>query len=1061
MTSAFDPEPLEQGPLPAGPLQEGVYERIVDERLAAALSALEAGERLRPTRRKLADSEAGDRLGMHLAGIVERAIADLPERKRAAAGIALVRELVDALARQPGQSERQSEAPVEAGTVLHAVTAKRPDGSWATLTPPLVPLLDSTLLTNSPGEPRVLAQLLSEVPTAARIDVVMAFVRRSGVRPLRDALRRHCAEGRGLRVLTTTYTGSTEAAALDDLVDLGAEVRVSYDVTATRLHAKSWLFDRGLGVATAYVGSSNMTHSAQVTGIEWIVRASSARNRALVDKLRAVFDSYWESGDFVAYERAEFEARMAAGRTAAADAAAIPPTEVRLEAFQERLLADIQCARDAGQHANLLVSATGTGKTVMAAVDYLRLRARLRPARLLFVAHRKELLEQARATFRHALRDPAFGELWVDGARPARWEHVFASVSSLAAAGYADLDPRRFDVVIVDECHHGPAESYRALLDHVRPVELLGLTATPERADGASVLERFGGRITAELRLWDAIEQQRLVPFLYYGVHDGTDLRRIGWTRGRGYDTEGLTNIYTQDDRWAHLVLDQLRARVDDLREVRALGFCASVAHARFMARKFSERGLPAVAVSGETPQGERRQALADLRDRAVNVVFSVDLFNEGVDVPQADTLLLLRPTESPTLFLQQLGRGLRRAAGKHACVVLDFVGHHRQEFRFDRRLGALLGVTRHGLVEQVERGFPFLPAGCHLELDAVAQHIVLRSLKNALPATQAQRAAKLRALAATRGADVSLAEFLAETGLALDDVYANTRCWSDLREAAGLPTRAPRPATSARRDEEQRALRRALGRLLHVDDEARCADYLALVSQAAAPRRSAHPSAREARVARQLTAQLLSRGVTDKATTLDEGLALLWAHPQVLAELRELFECLRGRASRVARPIRELPDVPLGVHARYTRFEILAAFDERDLARAHAWQTGVYWQPKARADLLAFTLDKSSGGFSPTTRYRDYALSPNLIHWESQSITRADSETGLRYQRHVERGSSVLLFARERADDRAFWFLGPARYVKHDGERPMAITWRLEHPLSNELFTRFAAAAV
>ena len=424
----------------------------------------------------------------------------------------------------------------------------------------------------------------------------MAFVRWSGILPLLDALREHCQAERGLRVLTTTYTGSTEARALDALRDAGAEVLVSYDTSTTRLHAKAWLFHRGSGFSTAYIGSSNLTYSAQVSGLEWNVRVSGARNRAVVDKVAAVFESYWNSGDFVPYDRAEFLARV--GRPSnGGPSVMLSPIELRPEPFQERLLEQIALGRELGHHRNLLVSATGTGKTVMAAIDYARLREALPRARLLFVAHREEILTQSLATFRHGLRDHAFGELWVGGRRPQRFEHVFASIQSLYATGFDHFDARHFDVVIIDEFHHATARSYRALLEHVRPVELLGLTATPERSDGLPLLGWFDNRIAAELRLWDAIDQHRLVPFVYYGIHDGLDLREVPWRRGRGYDVAGLSNLLTANDVWARQIVAQLAARINDPRTMRALGFCISVEHARFMARVFCESGIAATAV--------------------------------------------------------------------------------------------------------------------------------------------------------------------------------------------------------------------------------------------------------------------------------------------------------------------------------------------------------------------------------------------------------------------------------------------------------------------------------
>jgi superfamily II DNA or RNA helicase len=575
--------------------ERGLYEVLITEALNAQLHDL--GDRLEARRSDLRAAEAADRIALHLARVVQRAVASVGDDERVAMSIALARRLIEQVDATIAGAGMLPERPLESGSVLRSLASRRPDGTAEIIREPLIPLLDTTLLTNAPGEPRA-------------------------------------------------YTGSTEPRALEALRDLGAEVRVSYDTSTTRLHAKAWLFHRRSGFSTAYIGSSNLTHAAQVSGLEWNVRVSGARNPDVIEKVAAVFESYWNSGDFVAYDQQEFLARTE-DSTRTGTSVVLFPTELRPEPFQERLLEQIALSRQGGHHRNLLASATGTGKTVMAALDYARLREELPRDRLLFVAHREEILEQSLMTFRHALRDHAFGELWVGGRRPRSFEHVFASIQSLHVAGLENLDRDHFDVVVIDEFHHSAAPTYRALLDHTQPAELLGLTATPERSDGLPVLDWFDHRIAAELRLWDAIDQHRLSPFVYYGVHDGLDLREVPWRRGRGYDVDGLTNLLAANDAWARLVLKQVVERVDGVARIRALGFSA------------------AVAIWADTPEDERRSALSDLAARRVNVVFSVDLFNEGIDVPRVDTLLLLRPTDSPTLFLQQLGRGLRRSPGK------------------------------------------------------------------------------------------------------------------------------------------------------------------------------------------------------------------------------------------------------------------------------------------------------------------------------------------------------------------------------------------------------------
>jgi superfamily II DNA or RNA helicase len=763
-----------------------------------------------------------------------------------------------------------------------------------------------------------------------------------------------------------------------------------------------------------------------------------------------VFDSYWQGSHFVAYDPEHFNDELRrAGAVDRGPQVILSPIELRPEPFQERLLELIAVERHKGHHRNLLVSATGTGKTVMAALDYARLRDELPRSRLLFVAHSQEILNASAATFRYALRDPSFGEMWVGGARPTRFDHVFASIQSLSATDLADLPPDHFDVVIIDEFHHAAAPSYQRLLDHADPVELVGLTATPERSDGLPILGWFDDRIAGELRLWDAIDQQHLSPFMYYGVHDGMDLRDIPWRRSRGYDTEALSDAYTSTQAWARLVVHQVDEHAEAA-TMRCFGFCVSIEHAQFMARHFNRHGIASVAVWGNSPKAEREAALRDLAAGRVRVVFSVDLFNEGVDVPVLDTVLMLRPTESPTLFLQQLGRGLRKAPGKGFCTVLDFVGTHRKEFRFDRRFRALLGGSRRDVERAVKDQFPFLPAGCHMELDEKASDVVLRSLRDALPSRWPAKVEELRSLRRDHP-DIRLADFLDESGLDLDDLYAGSKSWSDLVEAAGGTVGPAGPRESP--------LRRAVGRLLHIDDQERIATYLQLLGRPAPPVVEDLP-VRERRLLHMLAAAVADQ-VLSRADTIQDAVELLWTHPQVREELLQLLDVLADRVDHLHYRLRTHPDVPLQVHARYSRIEILAAFGLGTAAggKIAAWQSGVYEAKSANAELFAFTLDKSTGGFSPTTRYRDYAISNTLIHWESQSSTREDSPTGLRYRNHERDGRSILLFTRLRTTDRPFWFLGPATYRGHIGEKPMAITWQLEHHLSGDLYTAFAAA--
>jgi superfamily II DNA or RNA helicase len=815
------------------------------------------------------------------------------------------------------------------------------------------------------------------------------------------------------------------------------------------------MFRRATEYDTAYVGSSNLSRAALLDGVEWNVRLSHIATRALLAKFRITFDTYWNESSFEAYDPDRDRDRLddalaeASGRkTHDRVTISLSGLEVRPFPYQQEMLDALAVERSVhDRHRNLVVAATGTGKTVVAALDYRRLAGEIAADRppLLFVAHRKEILEQSLRTYREVLGDPSFGELYVAGTRPERWHHVFASVQSLQSYGITNIPPTTYEIVVIDEFHHAQAPTYRRILDHLRPQELLGLTATPERADGVDVRSFFGGRTATELRLWDALGADLLCPFHYFAVADGTDLRGVTWSRGR-YDEGELSNVYTGNRARARAVLTQLRDKVLNPHEMRALGFCVSVAHARFMADVFNEAGIAALAVSGDTPQPERERALTDLKERRVSVLFAADLFNEGLDLPDVDTVLFLRPTESATVFLQQLGRGLRRTHDKAVLTVLDFVGHHRKEFRFDQKLRALTGHTRRGLEREIERGFPFLPAGCQIVMDKQAQAIVLDNIRAQVANRWPAMVSELRSYG-----DMDLRTFMDESGIELADILRRgDKSWTQLRREAGLPT--------ADGSEQEARLLKRLRAVAHVDDRSRSQFYADLTRTDMAYDEMP-PS--EQRLARMLFFSLWPDG--GGFASYADGLAALRRERATGHELKMVVDYSFDQTRHDAIALTGgLSAVPLRVHARYQREEILAGIDYANLnRRPTSVMQGVVYSEALNVDALFVTLKKSEADYSPTTMYRDYPISPTLFHWESQNATSVASPTG---QRYINGTSTVLLFARLEPKDEfgtsSYVNLGPARHLSHVGERPIAITWQLEHPMPTDLFNAATVAA-
>ncbi|MBW4705055.1 DUF3427 domain-containing protein [Micromonospora sp. RL09-050-HVF-A] len=1009
-------------------LEVGTYEHLITDQLANHLHHLD------PTHvqhQPLDPADSHHPLTRHLATLISRALQAVPNGEdKLRHQVELTNRIAEAIATLSPAATDQHDQIADARNLLHAIAAPPTPPAQPTFPQrPTTPLSTGALLVNGRHQPRIGHEVTHEMASAERVDLLCAFIKWHGLRIVEPALRELIQRGGKLRVITTTYLGATDQRALDRLAELGADIKVSYETRTTRLHAKAWLFRRHHGLTTAYVGSSNLSKAALVDGVEWNVRISNVEQPHVIDTFTATFEDYWNDPAFETYDTgrdAERLRRALRGERREDSPTQIANLDVRPYPYQAEILADLDAERQVhGRHRNLVVMATGTGKTVVAALDYRRLHRNKTVDSLLFVAHQEQILRQSLSTFRQVMGDGSFGETLVGGQVPTHWTHVFASIQSLHRR---EIDPQAYDMVIVDEFHHAEAPTYARLLERLAPRVLLGLTATPDRADGGDVRRWFDGRAAVELHLWEALERQLLAPFQYFGVHDDTDLSHLRWRRGQGYDLADLDGVYTGDDARARIILKAVRDTVDTGR-MRALGFCVGIGHAEFMADWFTRHGVPSATVTSRADRAERDRLLREFKAGKLRVLFTVDLFNEGVDLPMVDTILMLRPTESATIFLQQLGRGLRLDDDKPCLTVLDFIGGQHANFRFDLRWRALTGISRRAVRAAVEQDFPLLPSGCHVQLDRVAKDIVLDNLRTALPTSKKGLVAELRQLG-----DVSLAEFLRETGLDVEDVYrsASVGGWTGLRRLAGLDPSAPGPA--------DRELGRAIGRMLHLDDVDRL-DLLARVAAGDPP-----PAGR---LWNMVHFDLW--GPQALLAAREERLERLWAEPARCAELRQVAEVLRERIHRVTAPVGVLR-----VHARYSRNEACAAFG---MTNPGSLREGVKWLEAEQADLFFVTLVKSEQHYSPTTMYADRAVTERLFQWESQSTTSELSPTGQRYIHHAARGSTVHLFVREtRVPDRdlgapAYLYAGPMTYQHHSGERPMRIVWELATPLPADLY--------
>ncbi|MGK4909265.1 DUF3427 domain-containing protein [Streptomyces albus] len=1019
---------------------EGLYERLITRQLREQIEKLTAGgwaAQEAPLRGELAPRV----LARHVADAVEQHLSALSPLEQVLASNLLLQRL----SVQEPLEEGSTDGPRQLLGLFRGPDAvPRPR--------PSTPLSEATLITNRREAVRMAEELQAEIASADRIDLLCSFIKWSGLNTIRSALREATHRGVPLRVLTTTYMGATEPGALNRLVeDFGAEVRVNYEKTAWNVHAKAWYFHRATGFHTAYIGSSNLSQSALSTGLEWNVRHSPASAPGVLATFEQTFSEYWESGHFEPYDPATDAERLTAavrkrkwipaGSSRTATSAPMSP-----QPHQMDMLERLQAEREVhGKTDALLVAPTGTGKTVMAALDYSWLCKKYgKKLRLLFIAHTKEILEQARRTYGNVLQDPNFGELHVAGNKAEKWRHVFASVQSFNNPDFLHSFSRdSFDVLVIDEFHHSAAPTYRQLIEYFNAEDrhLLGMTATPERHDGEHVHHMyFGGRIAAEMRLWEALDSDLLSPFHYYGIADDTaQFANLSW-RGR-YDPAELTAVLTETDQHARLVLNELHDKVAEPKKMRALGFCVSVEHANFMARHFCDHGITAKALSAQTNPKEREAALQGLSEGTIQALFSVNLFNEGLDIPDVDTLLFLRPTESVTVYLQQFGRGLRRTPNKDLLTVLDFVGQHRPEYRFEDRLHAITGLRRERLVQGIENDSYGLPEGTEIILDRKSKDLIIRNIKSRIHCGLIQLAKE----AEIHGTS-ALKSFLSLAQRDITDIYHNGNSWTGVLHKAKLLTSAP--------SEGEKTLLKRMRKFVHTDDVERIDVYLRILE-------ADDPCYEEMTPREQIYARMLILNLWDRGGDFDsyqEALEYLAEQTAFREEARQVLSIARERIEHPAIPLHEPhADIPLFVHSTYTREELLTALGQRSLTRPPGFsQAGVEWCEDAQTDALLVTLVKDEKKFSEGVRYKDYAIDKRHFHWESQNTASPQTPSGKRHQMHKAQGTHVFLFVRKEQENEIgrspYTFLGPADYVSHTGEKPMQIIWKLKYDMPGEI---------
>ena len=1034
-------------------MKNGIYEEIINNKILKELN----NEDLIIGKEKLDSEDAKTFLTQYIAEITKTALKCVRDeitepQNYLLKQVELCNDIIELLKQKLNEDEFEDLKITESAEVLTYVYDRMNNSNFNNqVIRPETSISRTSLFTGARKEPNLQEEIKREIFSADEICMLVSFIKWSGLRTILDELKLFTERGKKLKIITTSYMEATDFKAVEELSKLAnTEVKISYDTERTRLHAKSYIFKRENGFTTAYVGSSNMSNVAMTSGLEWNVKLSEKESFEIIAKINATFETYWNDSTFETFDNSEKNReylRNALSKSKNNKTDMTFEFDIKPYTYQKEILENLEAERKIfGRYRNLVVAATGVGKTVISAFDYKRFRDENPRARLLFVAHREEILKKSRDTFRYICKDLNFGELLVGNNKPESIENLFVSIQSLNSSKLIErTSPDFYDYIVIDEVHHGAAQSYKKLLEYYKPKVLLGLTATPERMDGEDITRFFDKKMAYELRLPEAIDNKLLCPFQYFGVSDFVDLSDLKWTRG-GYEVSELENVYVFDTekakRRAQDIIKNTIKYVDDIENVKALGFCVSIKHAEFMANEFNNAGIPSIALTGNSNDEIRKNAAKNLTDGNIKVIFTVDLFNEGVDIPQINTILFLRPTESLTIFLQQLGRGLRISEGKECLTVLDFIGQSNKNYKFADKYRALIGKTKKSVESYVKDGFVSLPKGCFIKLEKQAKEYVLRNIKG-LKNNKDVLIGKIKYFENDTGEKLNLKNFLRYNNISLDEFYNGKRTFTRLCAEAEI--------IQDFQYENEEVLNKRIVNLLSMDSP-----KLIEFSRKYIKNTDMNLNKEDLILRNMLYYTFYVKNPDREGiSSIKEGIEKIISNKLIKEEILDILDVLYEKINCV--PIKNSYDFicPLEVHCKYTQAQILAGLEYYREDFYGPMLEGVKYFKDKDLDIFFITLNKSEKDFSELTLYEDYAISENLFHWQSQH---KDTENSKNVQRYVNSNGRVSLFVREYKTENGkaspYIYLGECTHVSHQGNNPVSFIWKLKNNIPGKFIS-------
>ena len=1029
-------------------MKDGIYEQLLNNELK---SKLNNSEFFYKTNTILKSPEkAKNLITEYLKEVTRKAMdcnqeenVDVEDSERVLKEIEICNEILDLLRTKLDFDEYKDLDLSMDAEVLEYAFKKLNNNSFdgKNIVRPVTSLVEPTLFTNSSKEISLLSELRKEIASSDEVMLLVSFIRMTGLMPIYEDLKEFTAKGKKLRVISTTYTKATEYKAIEKLLELpNTSIKISYETENQRLHAKAYIFKRNNGFSTFYIGSSNLSRSALVYGDEWNVKLTEKNSPQIFQNVISEFETYWNSYEYKTLNNTEED------KIKLKEALSYKTENVNVYQnlmtykpydYQEQILEKLEVEREIyHRNRNLVVAATGVGKTVLAAFDFKNFLEKNPNAKFLYVVHRQEILKKSCDTFRQILKDANFGELYVGNYKPENINRLFTTPLGLEKI-MEQVDHDYYDYIVADEIHHGAAKTYTNFLNYFNPKLLLGLTATPERMDGQDITEFFCNTIAAEMRLPEAINNKLLVPFQYYGITDPTDLSNVRWS-SFGYNNSDLDKLFVENETSANIrvntIIENLFKYIDDIDKVHGLGFCSSINHAKYMADKFNENNIPSICLTGNSDSNLRNNAIKDLESGKIKFIFTVDLYNEGVDIPCVNVELLLRPTDSLTIFLQQLGRGLRKHVNKDYLIVLDFIGECNKHFNYADKFKALIGIEGVSVKDSINNGFPMLPVGCSISLERVAEEYILSNIK-ANTSNRQVIIEMLQKFEETTHKELTLYNFINHYKLNINDIYKKDVSFYRLLTEAGIKC-------FTEKNSIENAIVGRLKNLLTINSP-KFINYIKSLLN--------YENINHNELLDTMTYYTLFNKLPEKEgfKNIIEALEFVKNSECLNYEINEICNYLYN--SLEVLPIKNNLnfDCPLEVYGVYSQAQLYSGLGVFNEKYAGPMLQGVWYLKEKNHDIFLVTINKESSHFGESIAYEDYAINDELFHWQTQNSVADGSDT---LNRYINSNGRVSLFVRinrkENNQASPYIYLGEAEYVSHSGSKPVGIVWKLKHKI-------------